>query len=80
MTVSSGLITSEWHRVKVGIITSCNISVILFALAMNMPVKSAETQCRGPKTTTGVCQPPIRAFMDDLTITTESVPGSRWIL
>lgn len=54
--------------------------MILFALAMNMLVKSAEPECRGPKTKTGIRQPPIRAFMDDLTVTTESVPGCRWIL
>ena len=29
---------------------------------------------------TGVRQPPIRAYMDDLTVTTTSVMGSRWIL
>ncbi|XP_062283087.1 uncharacterized protein LOC133987658 [Scomber scombrus] len=29
---------------------------------------------------TGQRQPPIRAFMDDLTVMTESVPGCRWIL
>ncbi|KAJ3580977.1 hypothetical protein NHX12_017218, partial [Muraenolepis orangiensis] len=28
----------------------------------------------------GQRQPPIRAFMDDLTVMTESVPGCRWIL
>ena len=47
---------------------------------MNMLVKSAEVECRGPITKSGVKQPPIRAFMDDLTVTTMSVPGSRWIL
>ena len=34
-------VTSEWHRLEKGIITGCTISVILFALAMNMLVKSA---------------------------------------
>lgn len=63
-----------------GIITGCTISVILFALAMNMLVKSAEPGCRGPKSMSGIRQPPIRAFMDDLTVTTESVPGGRWVL
>lgn len=29
---------------------------------------------------TGVRKPPIRAFMDDLTVTTTSVLGSMWIL
>ncbi|GAA6088617.1 uncharacterized protein LOC109140547 [Tachysurus ichikawai] len=80
LRVSSGSITSEWHRLEVGIITGCTISVILFALAMNMLVKSAEPECRGPKSKTAIWQPPIRAFMDDLTVTVESVPGARWIL
>ena len=47
MRVSSGSVTSEWHRLKVGI-TGYTISVILFALAMNMIVKSAEAECRVP--------------------------------
>lgn len=71
--------TSDWHKLEVGI-TGCTISVILFAVAMNMIVKSAEPECRGPQSRGGVRQPPIRAFMDDLTVTTESVPGGRWIL
>lgn len=45
-----------------------------------MFVKSVEPDCLGPKSRSGICQPPIRAFMDDLMITTESVPGARWIL
>lgn len=42
----------------------CTISVILFALTMNMPVKSAEPECRGPKSKSLICQPLICAFMD----------------
>lgn len=48
-------------------------------MAMNMLVKSTESESRGPLSKTGVRQPPIRAFMDDLTVTT-TVPGARWIL
>ncbi|KAJ3582251.1 hypothetical protein NHX12_015695 [Muraenolepis orangiensis] len=80
MRVSSGAITSSWHNVEIGIITGCTISVTLFSLAMNMLTKSAEPECRGPRTNSGQRQPPIRAFMDDLTVMTESVPGCRWIL
>lgn len=80
MRVTAGEVTSEWHRLEVGIITGCTISVTLFALAMNMIVKSVEPECRSPWTQAGTSQPPIRAFMDDLTVTTESVPGCRWIL
>ncbi|KAJ3582705.1 hypothetical protein NHX12_000329 [Muraenolepis orangiensis] len=80
MRVSSGAITSSWHKVEIGIITGCTISVTLFSLSMNMLTKSAEPECRGPRTNSGQRQPPIRAFMDDLTVMTESVPGCRWIL
>lgn len=78
--VSSGQATSAWHRLEKGIITGCTISVSLFSLAMNMLVKSAEVECRGPKSRSGTRQPPIRAFMDDLTVMTTSVPGCRWLL
>ncbi len=45
-----------------------------------MVVKSAEVECTGPLTNSGIWQPPIRVYMDDLTVTTSSVPGCRWIL
>ncbi|KAL7837203.1 hypothetical protein SRHO_G00269140 [Serrasalmus rhombeus] len=47
---------------------------------MNMFTKSAEPECRGPRMNSGQWQPPIRAFMDDLTVMTESVSGCQWIL
>lgn len=77
---TSGTITCELHRLEKGVITRCILSVTLFSLAMNMLVKLAKVECRGLITKSGVQQPPIRAFMDDLTVTTASVPGSRWIL
>lgn len=43
-------------------------------------VKAAETECRGPLSKSGVRQPPIRAFMDNLTVMTTPVPAGRWIL
>lgn len=80
MRVTFGSEASDWHRIGKGIITGCTISVILFALSINMVVKSADVECRGPLTKSGVRQPPIRACMHDLTVTTTSVPGCRWIL
>lgn len=68
----------EWHRLEKCIISGCSVS--LFSLALNMLVKSAKVECRGPLSRSGTRQPPIRAFMDDLTVTTTSVPGCRWIL
>ena len=67
--------TSAWHCLEKSIITSCTISVPLFRLAINMTVTSAEVECRGPMSKSGLHQPPIRAFLDDLRVTTTSVPS-----
>ena len=53
-----------------------NISV-LFSSAMNMLVKAAEKECQGPQSESGVEHPPIRAYMDDLTVTIKSVTGGK---
>ncbi|KAK7919075.1 hypothetical protein WMY93_010359 [Mugilogobius chulae] len=54
-------------------LTTMIVNIGAERFAMNMIVKSAEPECRGPKSKSGQRQPPIRAFMDDLTVTTESV-------
>ena len=60
--------------------TGCTISVILFMAAMNLLVKSVERKTRGPQMESAVKQPLIRAFMDEMTITTKSVTEARWTL
>ena len=75
LRVTSGTKTSDWHRLERGIITGCTISATLFSLAMNMIIKSAEVECRGPRVKSGIRQPPLRAYMDDITVTTSSVIG-----
>ena len=64
---------SEWHTLEKGIITGCTMSMVLFLLATNMLVKAAEVKCRGPLSKSGVRQPLIRAYTDDLTVTTTSI-------
>lgn len=46
----------------------------------NVQVQGWSRRIRGKAEKSGVRQPPIRAYMDDLTVTTTSVPGCRWIL
>ncbi|XP_019639899.1 PREDICTED: uncharacterized protein LOC109481744 [Branchiostoma belcheri] len=72
--------TTDWQRLERGIVTGCTISVTLFIAAMNLVIKPATEQSRGPMTRAGLRQPPLKAFMDDLTITTESVLSARWML
>ena len=72
--------TTAWQRLEVGIVTGCTISVILFSAAMNMKVQSVEKKSRGPWMKSGVRQPPGRAFMDDMTLTTKTVIEANWTL
>ena len=60
--------------------TGCTVSVILFAAAMNLIVKSVERVNRGPQLRSGVRQPPMRIFIDDMTITTKTAIEGRWTL
>lgn len=48
LRVCSGQLTSARHCLEEGIITGCTILVSLLSLAMNMVIKSAEVECRGP--------------------------------
>ena len=66
--ISSRIIIYDWHRLKRGIITGCTLSATIFTLAINMIVKLAKIECWGPLMKMGVCQPPIRAYMDNLTV------------
>ena len=60
----------NWQRVEKGIVTGCTISTILFVMSMGMVTRAAERETRGPMMDSGIYQPPIRGFMDDLTVTT----------
>ena len=72
--------TTQWQRLEVGIVTGCTSSVIIFAAAMYLLVRSAEKKSLGPTIVTQIKQLPIRAFMDDLTITRKTVIEARWTL
>jgi len=70
--------TTAWRRLEVGILTGCTISVTLFSAVMNLMVKSVEKMSRGPYLTSGMSQLPIRVFIDDMTITTQTVIEGKW--
>ena len=76
---TAGAVSSGWHQLEWGLITGCTISVILFTIAFNM-IKSAKVAYRGPLMKTGVRQPPIMAYIDNLIVTIDSVTGCRWLL
>ena len=43
-------------------------------------MKSAEKECKGPLMRSGIRQPPVKAFMDDLTLATQFTVQTRWLL
>lgn len=71
--------TSDWYKLEGGIISGCTISVILSILAINMLVKAAVVVCQSPLSMTGASQSPIRAYIDDLTVTMPSITDGRWL-
>ncbi|XP_076113544.1 uncharacterized protein LOC143081178 [Mytilus galloprovincialis] len=68
------------RKARAGSAPGPNVSVVLFAAAMNLIVKSVEKTRRGPLLSSGVRQPPVRAFMDDMTVTSKTVIEGKWTL
>lgn len=72
--------TTDLQQLEIGIITGCTLSVILFCGTMNLIIKSTEKISRGAHMKTGIIQPPNKAFVDDMTLSTKSVVEGRWSL
>jgi hypothetical protein len=60
--------TTHWVDLDVGIPMGCTVSPILFVLAMEVIIRAAEKAGPGVTFKDGEELPPIRAFMDDLTL------------
>ena len=72
--------TTKFQRLEKGVVTGCTISIILFVMAINLIIKIAETEGRGPLSRSGIRQPSIRAFMDDMTVMTTRGMSAHWII
>ena len=59
------------------IITGCTISAILFVQGMNLVLKAAEKEIRGPKMASGITASSNRSFMDDTNIPTQYLIQAR---
>lgn len=76
----TALFTTDWQDLQKGIPTGCTVSPILFIMRMNLLLVAAEGITQGPKLESGVVQPVLRAFMDDITVTTVTHIQARWVL
>ena len=60
---------SSWQEHKRGIFAGCTLSIVLFVAAMNIVLEFVlASNIKGPSSAGGVSLPPVRAFMDDLTL------------
>ncbi len=60
--------TTSWQNLEVGIPMGCTISPILFVMSMEVITRSARDHGKGVEIAPGMELPPIRSFMDDLTL------------
>lgn len=75
-----GDFTTAWQELEKGIVTGCTTSPILFVIGKSLMMTAAERETRGPRTKSRTYQPPIRGFVDDLTVTTTNHVHARWVI
>ena len=74
MRFSVGDYTTERQNLEIGI-----ISVIVFAVHINLLVKSTENKSIGVVTKSGKVQPPTQTFMDDMSVMAKMERWLRWL-
>ncbi len=72
--------TTSWQRVEVGIMAGCTISPLAFTMAMEVIIRASRWVVGGERTKNGIRLPPIRAYMDDMTILTTTAGCTRRLL
>lgn len=72
--------TTTWQRLEVGIMAGCTISPLAFTMAMELIIRASKWVVGGQSMGTGLRLPPLRAYMDDITIRTTTVPCTRRLL
>jgi len=65
---------------EVGILLRCAISPRLFLMAMDVVLRGAQTSAKGVEVAVGQVMPPMKAFMDYVTVLTENMSGVNQIV
>jgi hypothetical protein len=72
--------TTSWQCLNVGIMAGCTISPLAFTMAMEVIIRSSKWVVGGQRVDSGFRLPPLRAYMDDITTLTTTVPCTRRLL
>ncbi len=80
LCLTIGDCTTAWQQVEIGIMSGCTISPLAFTMAMEVIIRASRWVVGGPKLKSGLRLPPIRAYMDDMTILTTTKACARRLL
>lgn len=69
--------TTAWQHLEIGIMAGCTISPLAFVMAMELVIRESRWVVGGERTKSGLRLPPIRAYMDDMTVITTTKPCTR---
>ena len=72
--------TTAWQPLEIGIMAGCTISPLAFTLAMEVVIRASRWVAGGERLKGGYQLPPVRAYMDDLTTLTTTVPCTKRLL
>ena len=72
--------TTNWQALEIGIMMGCTISPLLFVMAMELVLKGASGYSEGMKIGRHLVLPPLRAFMDDITVIVETRREAKTLL
>ena len=72
--------TTGWQRLEVGIMAGCTVSPLAFTMAMEVIIRASKWVVGGERLQNGMRLPPIRAYMDDMTLLTTTVPCTKRLL
>ncbi|KAJ8346703.1 hypothetical protein SKAU_G00281040 [Synaphobranchus kaupii] len=70
--------TTAWQLLEVGIMAGCTISPLAFTMAMELIIRASKWVAGGQRLRQQL--PPIRAYMDDITTLTTTVPCTKRLL
>jgi hypothetical protein len=77
---STGSVTSGWQRLEIGIAMGCAISPMLFVMVMELLIKGGKAVGKGMEVAQGCNLPPLRAFMDDITVVEEKYEQAKKVV
>ncbi|KAE8284702.1 hypothetical protein D5F01_LYC16135 [Larimichthys crocea] len=72
--------TTSWQHLEVGIMAGCTVSSLPFTMAMEVIIRASKWVIGGQRLGSCWRLPPLRAYMDDITILTTTVPCTRSLL